>query len=215
MMKRIVVVLVLSLTVLLFAGCNEENTVVIPHLHDDLPLTEEVMEVENEDNHEPSVTQEEEPPEVIQLAENVIMQEPTEQLPREQSVPQTTPTPQATPTPTPRPTQTQTSTATPAPTQTQTPAPTPPPQQQSQTPQTTPAPQQTPEPPPPPPSAPTPQPTPPPAPQPAPPPAPQPVREPPPARTICNTCGADITGNVAGHGTIHLLNDEDFSYRVE
>lgn len=53
-----------------------------------------------------------------------------------------------------------------------------------------------------------------PTPEPAPAPAPPPV-EPPPARTICNICGADITGNVPEHGTGHLLNGEDFSYRVE
>ena len=41
------------------------------------------------------------------------------------------------------------------------------------------------------------------------------VVEPPPARTICNTCGADITGNVPAHGTMHLHNGENFSYRVE
>jgi len=58
-----------------------------------------------------------------------------------------------------------------------------------------------------------PQPTPEPAPQPTP--TPPSVVEPPPARTICNTCGADITGNVPAHGTMHLLNDENFSYRIE
>ena len=35
------------------------------------------------------------------------------------------------------------------------------------------------------------------------------------ARTICNICEADITGNVAAHGTTYLLNGENFSYRVE
>lgn len=44
---------------------------------------------------------------------------------------------------------------------------------------------------------------------------PQPVQEPPQSRTICNICGADITGNVPAHGDGHLLNGEDFSYRVE
>ena len=34
-------------------------------------------------------------------------------------------------------------------------------------------------------------------------------------RTICNTCGADITGNVQAHGTEHLHKGENFSYRVE
>lgn len=63
--------------------------------------------------------------------------------------------------------------------------------------------------------------TPPPANSSAPPPAPEPepdpvLPDPPPqTRTICNTCGADITGNVPAHGDGHLLNGEDFSYRVE
>ena len=48
------------------------------------------------------------------------------------------------------------------------------------------------------------------------PPAPPPtVVEPPPARTICNICEADITGNVAAHGATYLLTGENFSYRVE
>ena len=42
-----------------------------------------------------------------------------------------------------------------------------------------------------------------------------PAPEPPQSRTICNTCGADITGNVPAHGDGHLLNGENFSYRVE
>jgi len=46
-------------------------------------------------------------------------------------------------------------------------------------------------------------------------PTPSVVLEPQPARTICNTCSAVITGDVDSHGTAHLLNDEDFSYRVE
>ena len=62
-------------------------------------------------------------------------------------------------------------------------------------------------------SAPTPEPTP------IPTPVPVPVTVPPTApverRTICNICGADITGNVPAHGDSHLLNGEDFSYRVE
>lgn len=64
----------------------------------------------------------------------------------------------------------------------------------------------------------TPLPTNPPAPPPAPEPEPEPVLPEPPStqtRTICNTCGADITGNVPAHGDGHLLNGEDFSYRVE
>ena len=34
--------------------------------------------------------------------------------------------------------------------------------------------------------------------------------------TICNICGAEITGNVQGHDeAVHLPNGDDFSYRVE
>ena len=62
---------------------------------------------------------------------------------------------------------------------------------------------------------PTPTPQPPPTPEPPPPQPPPVIVEPPPARTICNICEADITGNVAAHGTTYLLNDENFSYRVE
>jgi len=85
-----------------------------------------------------------------------------------------------------------------------------------------PKPQQTPDPKPEPTPTPTPQPTPQPTPEPPPPqppPAPEPpppvIVEPPPARTICNICEADITGNVAAHGTTYLLKGENFSYRVE
>lgn len=34
-------------------------------------------------------------------------------------------------------------------------------------------------------------------------------------RTICNTCGADITDNCAEHGKQHMLNGENSSYRNE
>jgi outer membrane biosynthesis protein TonB len=44
---------------------------------------------------------------------------------------------------------------------------------------------------------------------------PTPTSTPRQGRTICNICGADITGDVPAHGDSHLLNDEDFSYRVE
>lgn len=52
-------------------------------------------------------------------------------------------------------------------------------------------------------------------PKPTPEPAPIPASTPQQSRTICNTCGADITGNVPAHGDGHLLAGEDFSYRVE
>ncbi|MDL2258563.1 hypothetical protein LJC42_05360 [Eubacteriales bacterium OttesenSCG-928-K08] len=83
----------------------------------------------------------------------------------------------------------------------------------------TPAPVLTPVPTPAPTLAPTPIPTAPPTPAPTAPPTPAPVampqQEPSQSRTICNICGADITGNVPAHGDGHLLNGEDFSYRVE
>jgi len=214
MMKRIVVVMVLSLLVLLFTGCNEEQAVITPHLHDDLPLSDEVAQTESAViADEIEVTPNTElPPEVVRPLD-VSLEQDYSEIPQIERInhptetptaptPTATPMPQTTPTPTPRPasqpTQTQTPAATPTPTQTQTPAPPPqaPPPQEAPPPATS-APQPTPEPAPPP--------------QPAPPPAP----EPPPARTICNTCGADITGNVPAHGTTHLLNDENFSYRVE
>ena len=103
-------------------------------------------------------------------------------------MPTPSPPPKPTPTPTPEPTPEPTPTATPTPT----PAPTPQP-----TPQPTPAP------------------TPAPTPEPTPPPTPEPTPEPHVYRTVCITCGADITGNIAEHGTVHMLNDENFSYRVE
>jgi len=64
-------------------------------------------------------------------------------------------------------------------------------------------------------TAPKPEPAPTPTPAPQPTPAPTVVVTPPPARTICNTCGADITDNLTAHGTEHLLNGENFSYRNE
>ena len=44
---------------------------------------------------------------------------------------------------------------------------------------------------------------------------PKPTPEPQTAKTICNICGQDITDNVPAHGDSHLLNGENFSYRVE
>lgn len=35
------------------------------------------------------------------------------------------------------------------------------------------------------------------------------------ALTICNTCGADITGKVNPHIEAHMLNGENGSYRTE
>jgi len=87
-----------------------------------------------------------------------------------------------------------------------------PPQEPTPKPEPTPTPQPTPQPPP---APEPPPPQPPPAPEPPPPQPPPVIVEPPPARTICNICEADITGNVAAHGTTYLLKGENFSYRVE
>jgi hypothetical protein len=35
------------------------------------------------------------------------------------------------------------------------------------------------------------------------------------SRAICNTCEADITADIVGHGKSHTLNEENFSYKGE
>ncbi len=118
--------------------------------------------------------------------------------------PTAAPTPKPTAMPTPKQTATPAPVLTPVPTLAPTLAPTPiPTVRPTPVAQVTPAPT----------LAPTPIPTAPPTPAPAV--MPQPVQEPSQSRTICNICGADITGNVPAHGDGHLLNGEDFSYRVE
>jgi outer membrane biosynthesis protein TonB len=198
-MKKILTVLMMfSLLLLLLSGCTEEQTEIDPQKIDETIVAElaqeemeHIAEIEIDTNPAPSSVP-------IQDVESV----------RNTDNPQiktiSNPIETATPTPTPKPIQSQTPAATPKPTSSNETT-----QRPSQT--STPAPQTDPEPvlqP-----IPIPQPTPEQTPQPAS--APPPVAEPPPARTICNTCGADITGNVAAHGTIHLHNDENFSYRVE
>ena len=217
MIKKIAVLLMLSFLTISITGCKDEQTVVNPKSLNEVLLAveaeladEEVTVVEavivdeavDTPSIEPKPIRNEETEQPQEFSDTPQMRDMSASsgastqtaTPQPESTPtptasQNSPTPQN-PTATPKPTQT-TATST-AQTQPQTPAPTPAP-----TPQPTPAPEPEPT------AQPTPQPTPPPAP------------EPPPARTICNTCGADITGNVPAHGTTHLLNDEDFSYRVE
>jgi len=211
MKKILTVLLMLSLFVLLLSACADEREGINPQMIDEIVATELVQEEELEQIAADEVVPTPEPlPEPIRTIETVKVQEVTDDP---QSITNNTPTETTAPAATPKPPQSQTPAATPkptqsapatsqAPSQTPTPAPQPTPepvQQHAPTPQPTPQP--------------TPEPTPQPTPQPAPP--PPPVAEPPPARTICNTCGADITGNVAAHGTQHLLIDENFSYRVE
>ena len=202
MKKILAVLLMLNLLLLLLSGCTEELSENNPQLIDEAETF--VAELVHEENTEhiteiEAVTTPEPSPEPIQIVEVSEIQRDMDNPQTIISTPTETPNPTATPTskpsqtatPTPRPTQSTTTTPQ-APSQTSTPAPqlAPEPAQQS-----TPQPQPTPEP--------IPQPTPP------------PIPEPPLARTICNTCGADITGNVPAHGTMHLHNDENFSYRVE
>jgi len=206
MKKILTVLLMLGLLVLLLSACADEQREVITQQIDESIATELVQKEEAENNAEIEAVPTPEP-----SPEPVLDIEPIE-------MPKVTDDPQAKAISTPTEAQTPTATLTPKPSQT--PTPTPRPVQPNETPQAS---SQT--------SAPTPQPatepvqqpisTPQPAPEATPQPTPQPVSpsppapEPPPARTICNTCGADITGNVPAHGTMHLLNDENFSYRVE
>jgi len=217
MMKKIAIILMLSVFVLMMSGCNEDTVVIEPHPLDETSSHEESMFIDDEEVVEERVIVPiaEISSELDGIKETDIVSDNDEVL--QQQIENTSVTPKPTeaantpmPVPTPRPTHTQTPTNTPKPTQPTTPNPTP-------APQPTPQPTQPSEPAPAPQPAPTPQPTPEPTPQPTPAPAPPPPppATPPPARTICNTCGADITGNVQAHGTNHLLNDEDFSYRVE
>jgi len=201
MKKILTALLMLSLLVLPLSACADEQREVIPQQIDESAAAELVQEEETAQITENETAPTPEPsPELVQTIETSEILEKTDNpqtriisTPIETAKPTVTPTPKPsqTATPTPRPTQSTTTTPQ-APSQTSTPAPqlAPEPAQQS-----TPQPQPTPEP--------TPQPTPP------------PIPEPPLARTICNTCGADITGDVPAHGTMHLHNDENFSYRVE
>ena len=211
MKKILTVLLMLSLLVLLLSACADEKAEIDPQKIDEIDVTELVQKDESEHITEIETVPTPEPsPEPIRTIETVEVQEVTDgpqsitiNTPTEKpaSTAPTTPKPTQSPTTTPKPTQSVPVTSQ-IPSQTPTPAPQPtqePVQQPASTPQPTPQP--------------TPEPALQPTPQPAPP--PPPVAEPPPARTICNTCGVDITGNVAAHGTGHMLNDENFSYRVE
>ena len=209
MKKVLTVLLMFNLLVLLLSACADEQMEINPQQIDETIATELVQPSETEQIAEDMPTPEplQDP---IQDIETIEVQDVTDDP---QTTTISTPTETSAPIATPKPMQPQIPAATPKPTQSTSVTP----QAPSQTP--TPAPQPTQEPVQQP--APTPQPTPQPTPEPAlqptpqPAPPPPPVAEPPPARTICNTCGADITGNVAAHGTGHMLNDENFSYRVE
>jgi len=199
MLKKVLTTLILSFIVIWISGCHEEQ-------EPSLTCSPDIMETVNESVNEDCIESETEtviiaqeatssPVEVIQP--RATTSQPTN-TPEPSPPPTETPKPQtvAQPVSTPKPQQSLTQTATPSSTQQpsesspippeSSPVPTPEPM-----PESIPTPVQAPEP------------------------APKPTPEPQTARTICNTCGADITGNIPEHGTAHMLNDENFSYRVE
>ena len=202
MKKIITVLLMLSLFVLQLSACADEQMVIIPQQSDEtivaeLVYMEEVEHISTDD----TVPAPESSPEPIQDVEVAEIHETTDN-PQDRiiSTPSETLEPTPTPAATPKPTQSSESTQAPNQASATTTQSTPEPVQQS-----IPTPQPI--------SQPEPEPIPEPTPLPTPP--PPPVTEPPPARTICNTCGADITDILVEHGTAHLLNDENFSYRNE
>jgi len=207
MLKKVLTTLILSFIVILLSGCHEEQE---PSLTYSPDIAETVYESLNEDYLGLET-------EAVIIENETKISSPIEVVQPRETTPQPTDTPEPLqkPVPSPQPTDI------PKPQSTTQPVSTPKPQQaQTQTTIPSPAQQQPPE------SFPTPPESPPvsiPEPIPestptlvqAPEPAPKPTPEPQTARTICNTCGADITGNIAEHGTVHMLNDENFSYRVE
>ena len=207
MMKKIAVILMMSVFVLMMSSCYEDNIIIEPHPLDELTSPDETMSIDEEVVVEESITipiveipsepevfietvldsDDEEEPQQRVINTSTTPEEPTETV----SIP--TPSPVATP----RPVQSQTPASTPKPTQPQATVPNP-----------TPAPQPTPAPVP----QPTPAPTPPPTPAPTPKPEPIPIYE---ERSICS-CGDDITGNTTAHMKNHALNDDGHgSWRSE
>jgi len=219
MKKLVTAVLMLSFIVFTISGCAVVQTPAEPHPIDEADISTEEMNMEETTADETVITISDEPlPESDPVDNIAVLSNRVDEPQLTEDNPQniTTQTETVTASPTPQPTITTVVIP-----QTQLPAPTPRPQatpasQPQPTPQPTPTP--TPAPTPQPTPQPTPAPTPQPTPEPTPAPTPQPTPEPTPtpqARTICITCGADITGNVAPHGTVHLQNGENFSYRVE
>jgi len=206
MLKKVLIILILSFIVIWLSGCHEEQ-------EPSLTYSNDIYETVNESLNEDYVVLETETiviaqettsstPEVIPSRATTSQQTDTPeplQTPAPSPLPTEIPKPQSTTqsVTTPKPQQAQTQTTKPSPTQQQPPesSPTPPESPPVSSPEpmleSTPTPVQAPEP------------------------EPKPTPEPQIARTICNTCGADITGNISEHGTAHMLNDENFSYRVE
>ena len=206
MKKRVTVLCIMCFILLRATGCFEVQTDIGRHQHDESVYAEEAAQAkEVSDSDEAAVIISSEPlAETTSGAKTTVVspEEPERLQPMENSKPRVKTTQTATPEPV------TISTPAPGPTQTPKPGTT---QKPVRTPQPTPAPAPAPTP------QPTPAPTPAPTPQPTPTPTPAPtiVVTPAPSRTICNTCGADITNNIVAHGTEHLHNGENFSYRNE
>ena len=193
MNKILTVLLMLSLLMLLLLACDDEQREINPQQIDDTVIAELVQEEDTKYiGYIEAVPTPAPSPESIQFAETAKIMDVME-IPQDR----TNNTPAETPTSTPKPMQ-QTLAATPKPTQSNDSAQAPN-QTSAPTPQSTPEPEEQ--------SMPKPQPTSEPIPEPNPQPTPPPVIivTPPPARTICNTCEADITGNLIEHGTAHLI----------
>ena len=208
MLNKVLTALILSFVVIWLSGCHEEQE---PSLTYDPEVTEIFNESSNEDYRDLET-------EVVIIENETRISSPVEVIQPRVTTPQPTDIPESlqTPVPSPQPTETprpqsasqpittpklqqvQTQTTTPLPMHIQQPSessPTPPESSPVSNPELMPESTSTPVQ--------------------APEPAPKPTPETQTARTICNTCGADITGNVPEHGTAHMLNDENFSYRVE
>jgi len=220
MKKQVIAVLMLGFIALLVSGCAGGHTAIEPYTQDEAVISVDEAYMEEIVTDETAIIEIDEPsPTSVPIVNTPTESESVGQPPkRDTDTPQSLPTHNNTVTiTTATAVSTPTPTATPKPTQQTAPQPTPTPApQQAPEPPAQPTPAPTPQPTPEPTPAPTPQPTPEPTPQPTPEPTPQPVVvEPTPSRTICNTCGADITETLAEHGTAHLLAGENFSYRNE
>lgn len=201
--KHIIIICGL-LVVALFSGCSQDNSgmnrqtasdemsMTVTEMEDSVATPQDVSFSAGEETTPPIDTPQ---PTPTHSTEPIKTANPTQvqgksSSPEESATPKPTasPKPASTPKPTAKPTATPKPSTTPKPTTTPNPAATPKP---TPAPTPTPTPASTPEPP------------------------SVTVTPPSSGRTICNTCGADITGNVAAHGDSHLLNGENFSYRVE
>ena len=212
-MKKIIRILIVGIIVVTLSGCyvnkveNEPIMQVVNIIEEAVTLDDQTVDTVDEPTIVTTSNEEPIPKEDVIIKPLIAGTEPSEPITplspvNDSNQPNTTTPTTTSSTPT-------TTISNPTPTTEPKPAP---PQEPTPKPEPTPTPQPTPQPPP---TPEPPPPQPPPAPDPPPPQPPPVIVEPPPARTICNICEADITGNVAAHGTTYLLKGENFSYRVE